>query len=165
LTGDAARLVRVIAFDKTPEANWFVPWHQDRAIALAGRHDLAGFGPWTIKDGLVHAEPPVALLDAMVTLRIHLDDCTEDDGPLEVARGSHRLGRLDQTRIADAVESGEMTLCLANRGDIVAMRPLTLHRSQRARRPSRRRVLHLEYCAVSLPAPLMWAIDRVAGVA
>ena len=28
-----ARAVRVLAFDKTPESNWNLGWHQDRVIA------------------------------------------------------------------------------------------------------------------------------------
>jgi ectoine hydroxylase-related dioxygenase (phytanoyl-CoA dioxygenase family) len=165
LAGAPARLVRAIAFDKSPAANWFVPWHQDRSVALGARADVAGFEHWTIKDGLVHAEPPVAVLEAMVTLRVHLDDCTEDDGPLEVARGSHRQGRLEREAMGQVASAGETSLCLAARGDILAMRPLTVHRSQRAKRPTSRRVLHLEYTAQTLPPPLTWAMDEVMGAA
>jgi Phytanoyl-CoA dioxygenase (PhyH) len=161
LQGAPGRLVRIVAFDKTPEANWFVPWHQDRSIAVAAPTDIAGFVHWTIKDGAVHVEPPVALLEHMVTLRLHVDDCTESDGPLEVILGSHLGGRLEKAEIAAACAARTPMLCLAVRGDILAMRPLTVHRSQRAQRPSRRRVLHLEYCFADLPPPLIWAMDEV----
>lgn len=159
LAGTPARLVRVVAFDKTPGANWFVPWHQDRTVALACRADAPGFERWTVKDGLVHAEPPVALLERMLTLRIHLDDCDENSGPLEVVTSSHLGGRLDRAAVESMVASRQSRLCLAARGDILAMRPLLLHRSQRARTPTRRRVLHLEYATASLPPGLRWAID------
>lgn len=157
----APRLVRLIAFDKSPAANWFVPWHQDRTIAVERRAAVAGYGRWTLKDGAVHVEPPVDVLRQMVTLRIHLDDCDEDNGPLECLIGSHRHGRLDRAGINEAVATCEARVCLAVRGDILAMRPLTVHRSQRARLPARRRVLHLEYAGCALPAPLRWALGSV----
>jgi hypothetical protein len=161
--GGAMRLVRIVAFDKTAEANWFVPWHQDRSVALAERRETEGFGAWTSKSGVVHAEPPVSLLEQMVTLRVHLDTCGEDDGPLEVAPGTHRHGRLGRDGIEALVAGVPVRLCLAERGDILVMSPLLLHRSQRARRPTRRRVLHLEYCSGRLAAGLSWALDPVAG--
>jgi hypothetical protein len=92
--GRAARPVRVLFFDKTTSVNWAVPWHQDRTVAVKQRVDMAGFGPWSIKDGVTHVEPPVAILEHMLTLRVFVDDCGEDNGPLEVVKGSHRFGRL-----------------------------------------------------------------------
>lgn len=44
--GDGVRPVRAILFDKSGSANWALGWHQDRTIAVAGRRDVAGFGPW-----------------------------------------------------------------------------------------------------------------------
>lgn len=161
--GGAMQLVRIVAFDKTAEANWFVPWHQDRSVALAERRETDGFGAWTSTAGVVHAEPPVSLLEQMVTLRVHLDACGEDDGPLEVAPGTHRHGRLPRGEIEALVADAPVRLCLAERGDILVMSPLLLHRSQRARQPTRRRVLHLEYCSGRLAAGLSWALDPVAG--
>jgi ectoine hydroxylase-related dioxygenase (phytanoyl-CoA dioxygenase family) len=124
-----ARLSRLQAFDKSPTANWFVPWHQDRA-----------------EDG---REREIAHLERTVALRIHLDDCEENNGPLEVVPRSHLLGRLDAAAIAKLVAEAPSQLCLAVRGDIVALRPLLLHRSQRAQRPSARRVVHIEFSAVA----------------
>ncbi|MGH6816840.1 MAG: phytanoyl-CoA dioxygenase family protein [Hyphomicrobiaceae bacterium] len=163
LQGEPARLVRVVAFDKTPEANWFVPWHQDRTIAVTERRTVPGYDRWTRKDGCCHVEPPVILLERMVTLRIHFDRCTLDDGPLEVVCGSHLGGRLDKPRIARLVAADAGTMCLAERGDIVAMRPLIVHRSQRAKKPTRRRVLHLEYAAAVLPDGMTWALAGQAA--
>jgi Phytanoyl-CoA dioxygenase (PhyH) len=120
-----ARLTRLQAFDKSPTANWFVPWHQDRA-----------------EDG---QEREVAVLDRTLALRIHLDDCDEANGPLEVVPGSHVHGRLDAASIASVVENAATLVCLAARGDIVVMRPLIVHRSQRAHRPAARRVVHIEF--------------------
>ena len=97
----------------------------------------------------------------MVTLRIHLDDCGEDNGPLEALLGSHTQGRLDRAAIASLVESSQAMLCLCARGDILAMRPLTVHRSQKARVPRRRRVLQLEYATTTLASGLSWALPTL----
>jgi len=101
LTGSIPLPVRSIFFDKTPEANWLVPWHQDLSIAVKERIDSTGYGPWSIKEGVPHVQPPVEVLRAMVTLRLHLDDCDESNGALKVISGSHRLGRLSSARIAE----------------------------------------------------------------
>jgi hypothetical protein len=42
------------------------------------------------------------------------------------------------------------------RGGVLLMRPLLLHASQKATRPARRRVIHLEYAACDLPSGLDW---------
>lgn len=155
----AMRLVRIIAFDKRPEANWFVPWHQDRTIAVRNKHEAPGFTKWTVKDGAVHVEPPIEILQQMVTLRLHLDSCDDDSGPLEVFPGSHRDGAHSKVEIETLAAIKLATLCLADRGDALVMRPLLVHRSKRARRINQRRVLHLEYCADPLPHGLHWSLD------
>jgi hypothetical protein len=50
--------VRAIYFDKSSEANWLVPWHQDLTLAVRTRVDVPGFGPWSTKDGVTHVQPP-----------------------------------------------------------------------------------------------------------
>ena len=52
LTSPTARPVRAVMFDKTPNANWAVAWHQDRTLPVAARVDVEGFGPWSTKDGV-----------------------------------------------------------------------------------------------------------------
>lgn len=135
------RLVRAIAFDKRGAANWFVPWHQDVVR-----------DNWWVECTEARgckSRSPDSLLADMVSLRVHLDNCDSDNGPLEVVPGSHRLGVLDRTGISRLVEHADTMVCLADRGDILAMSPLVVHRSQRARCPGRRRVLHLEFTAAS----------------
>ncbi|MEM7014698.1 MAG: hypothetical protein AAF585_24820, partial [Verrucomicrobiota bacterium] len=63
--GDDLRPVRGILFDKIEGANWSVPWHQDRCVAVREKQDAHGFSNWTIKDGVPHAEAPVSLLEEM----------------------------------------------------------------------------------------------------
>lgn len=41
ILGSSAQLVRAIFFDKTPDKNWLVTWHQDKTIAVNEKVDLA----------------------------------------------------------------------------------------------------------------------------
>ena len=150
--------VRSIFFDKTPEANWLVPWHQDLSIAVKGRLDLPGYGPWSVKDGSPHVQPPIDILEAMVTVRVHLDDCDESNGPLRIIPGSHRLGRLTAADIAGIRASREEVTCSVRAGDVLLMRPLLLHASSEACAPANRRVIHVEYSTCPLPEGLEWGV-------
>src|SRR5206468_2588674 len=38
---------RATLFDKSPRSNWLVAWHQDTALPLRERRDIAGWGPWS----------------------------------------------------------------------------------------------------------------------
>ena len=78
--------VRAIYFDKSPESNWLVPWHQDLTIAVKEEAEARGFGPWSVKDGVPHVQPPDALLGSMLTVRLHLDDADETNGALRYFR-------------------------------------------------------------------------------
>jgi hypothetical protein len=150
--------VRLLYFDKTPEANWAVPWHQDRTIAVSGRIAVDGYGPWTRKHGIDHVEPPLAILAGMLTLRLFLDDCHDADGPLEVARGSHRHGRIAAGAVAAIVARSTIFVGTGQAGDVLVMKALALHRSARAIRPTHRRVLHVDFSAAELPASLDWKL-------
>ncbi len=163
VVGKDARPVRGIFFDKLPGANWKVAWHQDRAIAVARKIDVQGFGPWSVKEGVAHVQPPVELLERMVTVRVHLDDCGEECGPLKVLRGSHRRGIIAPTDVERVVSEGQEATCEVRSGGAVVMRPLLLHRSGRAVTPGNRRVVHIEFAAGELPGGLEWAekLDRV----
>jgi hypothetical protein len=153
---DGAFPTRLILFDKSPKANWGVPWHQDLAIQVRRRVEVAGFTGWSTKQGIPHVLPPVAVLEEMVTLRIALDACGPDDGPLRVLPGTHRCGRLDAATIVRLGRSVEPVDCTARAGDAVLMRPLLLHASSPARVPTRRRVLHVEWALRPLPGGLEW---------
>jgi hypothetical protein len=158
LMGARAHAVRILYFDKTPDMNWAVPWHQDRTIAVVSRVETAGFGPWSVKAGVHHVEPPEDILSSIISLRLHLDDCGPDNGPLVALRGSFRLGRVPAGEIKAHVERGSTRLCCARAGDLVAMRGLTLHASERATRPGHRRVLHVDFSCAELPVGLQWAL-------
>jgi ectoine hydroxylase-related dioxygenase (phytanoyl-CoA dioxygenase family) len=155
--GGAPFPVRSIFFDKTPGASWLVPWHQDLSIAVQKRRDVEGYGPWSVKDGVPHVQPPVAILEQMITLRLHLDDCDESNGALQVTGGSHQRGRLTAAAITAERSRVEPVTCSAQAGDVLFMRPLLLHASSPAKVPSHRRVVHLEYATGPLADDLEWA--------
>jgi ectoine hydroxylase-related dioxygenase (phytanoyl-CoA dioxygenase family) len=134
-------------FDKSPEANWLVAWHQDTALPLLGRRDVAGWGPWSEKGGVTYAIAPAHALASVVALRLHLDDSTEENGPLRVLPGTHELGVLNEEQIRDAARRIKPVTCTAERGGVLVMRPLLLHASSKVIAPSPRRVLHFEYSA------------------
>ena len=153
--------VRGIFFNKIPRANWKVTWHQDCVIAVREQLDIENWGPWSSKAGVVHVRPDHAVLEKMLAIRIHLDDCGEDNGPLRVIPGSHRYGILSDAEIQDRSKESAVA-CAVLRGDAILMRPLLLHSSPPATKPSNRRVVHLEFAAHELPSGARWQ-DRVGG--
>lgn len=154
--GPAARPVRLIHFDKSAAINWALGWHQDRTIVVRNREEVPGFGPWTMKSGLLHVAPPIGLLERMMTIRIHLDPVPATNAPLLIAPGSHLLGRVPETEIEGAVTRHGVVACLAQAGDIWAYSTPILHASDAAAEPRRRRVLQVDYAAEDLPGGLEW---------
>ena len=148
--------VRAIYFDKSPESNWLVPWHQDFSLALRASAEVPGFGPWSTKDGIPHVQPPIELLEQMLTVRLHLDAADESNGALRVLPGSHQLGRVSAERIQQLRAERLEFLCTVSAGDALLMRPLLLHASSRSTSAKHRRVLHIEYAAFTLPGGLNW---------
>ena len=150
------RPVRAIYFDKSQDSNWLVPWHQDLTLALEEKVETEGYGPWSVKDGVPHVQPPIPVLEGMLTLRLHLDDADAGNGALKVLPCSHRFGRLDAAQIEAYRAETPEHLCQAKAGDALLMRPLILHASGKSVSPRRRRILHLEYCGVDLLPELRW---------
>jgi len=153
---DSPRPVRAIYFDKSPGTNWLVAWHQDLTIAVADQTDAPGFGPWSTKEGLIHVQPPVELLQNMITLRLHLDDTDESNGALRLIPGSHTQGRLAAPDIERLRSTLSEETCRASQGDALLMRPLILHASGRSTSDRHRRILHIEYAGCDLPHGLQW---------
>jgi ectoine hydroxylase-related dioxygenase (phytanoyl-CoA dioxygenase family) len=154
--GRSARVVRGLLFDKAPGANWKVAWHQDLSIAVRRRADVPGYGPWSVKAGVTHVQPPVQLLSNMLTVRLSLDDCGPDNGPLQVLPGSHAAGVLSPAQVAEWRRRVPPVACQVPPGGALLMRPLLLHASSEATSPRRRRVVHLEYAAGDLAGGLDW---------
>ena len=56
--GESAFPFRATLFRKSRQQNWLVVWHQGTALPLSQRLEVAGWGPWSIKAGVVCAHAP-----------------------------------------------------------------------------------------------------------
>ena len=148
--------VRVVAFNKSEDANWGVPWHQDRVIAVAEKHEVAGYKNWTKKSGTWHCEPPQSVLDEMLFVRVHLDGTDQSNGAMEIAVGSHSDGFVPSATAEETANSYPVETCIAKRGDVLILKMLTLHSSKPAQVQSGRRVLRVDFSPSQLPQPLSW---------
>ena len=155
--GPEPKLVRSILFNKSSAANWQVAWHQDLAIAVKYQRDIEGYSSWSVKEGILHVQPPVQVLEQMLTVRLHLDAADGTNGALWVSPGSHRSGRLLASEAASTAEQNGKHLCTVQAGDALLFRPLILHASRKATSAKPRRIVHLEFAAASLLMPLTWA--------
>jgi Phytanoyl-CoA dioxygenase (PhyH) len=152
--GDRFGLVRALFFDKPPDRTWNLPWHKDTSVAVKDNSiDSASFSRPTTKAGVPHFIACDDVLRQMLTLRIHLDEVTDENGPLRVIPGSH----VSSASAGVGVE-GAVTIH-ASIGDVLAMRPLISHASGPSVQGTRRhrRILHLEFAAQEkLPDGVMW---------
>ncbi len=157
ILGKEPQVVRVIFFDKTPDKNWFVTWHQDKTVTLSIRKEIEGWGPWTLKDKTHHVQPSLDVLNQMLTFRVHLDPSGTENGCLKVIPCSHEKGFLKQNEIDEIVNNTEPVFCEVNSGDAVIMRPHILHSSSKSILPEHRRVVHVEFSGYELPNGINWA--------
>ena len=152
-------VVRAILFDKPSMTNWSLDWHQDRTINVAEKIECVGFGPWTVKQGLLHVQPPQSVIEEMITLRVHLDEVPASNAPLRVIPGSHRIGRMAESGIALLAARSCERLCLASSGDVWAYRSAIVHASSVVDGDHQgRRVLQFDYACRALEPPLRWAM-------
>jgi hypothetical protein len=160
ILGNDFGLVRVLYFDKPPEQSWSLPWHKDMTVAVRdNRLPSTHFTKPTRKAGVPHVEAPRELLEAMLTVRLHLDDVTEENGPVQVVPGSHLTGK-------ELGAVGEVRSILVCRGDVLLMRPLLAHSSlpSAAGTTRHRRILHFEFAGqAELPDGYSWH-DFIPGL-
>jgi ectoine hydroxylase-related dioxygenase (phytanoyl-CoA dioxygenase family) len=100
----------------------------------------------------------------MLAVRLHLDRCDRSNGALRVLPGTHLLGKLSGTQVEQEKDAGDEVFVEAEKGDVLLMRPLLLHASSPAENPDHRRVLHIEYTGIELPAPLDWRLGWAVNV-
>ena len=136
---------RATLFEKAGYANWLVVWHQDTALPLMAANDDPSWGPWSMKESITYAHAPTWALSRVIALRVHLDASTSDNGPLRVVPDSHLAGVLTDEEVAQYARTSNYIECPVPLGGVLAMRPLLIHSSSKARTAAPRRVLHLEY--------------------
>lgn len=143
-------------FRKTPECNWKVPYHQDLSVPVAERVDHPALSGWSTKEDGHYVQPPAALLERLLAVRLHLDPCHAGDGALRVLPGTHVAGRIDVEAIPALRRDRHEAHCFADAGDLILMRPLLLHASSKAESPSGRRVLHVLFAPPEPGFGLRW---------
>ncbi|MBZ2187382.1 MAG: phytanoyl-CoA dioxygenase family protein [Bryobacter sp.] len=153
ILGSDCFAVRAIFFNKIGKVNWHVPWHQDISIPIRRRLDIPGFSAFSVKEGVLHANAPAAVLEQMVILRLHLDPATADNGAIQLIPASHTHGRLHDPPAGHCPPVQPQTAA----GDILRLRPLLFHASAHSQSDHPRRVVHIEYAAQPLPGGLEWA--------
>ena len=147
-------IVKGLYFDKPPLSNWFVAYHQDLSVSVSNKNDSSAYKGWTIKDNQFGVQPPLTILENIYTIRIHLDDCTAQNGALHVVPGSHKKGVYKSETIGWLKEE---VVCEVPKGGVMLMRPLLLHASHKSTAAANRRVLHIEFCNTELPDSIYWA--------
>ncbi|MCY2977190.1 MAG: phytanoyl-CoA dioxygenase family protein [Planctomycetota bacterium] len=146
--------MRALFFDKPPDRTWSLPWHKDTSIAVKEHQAMSqSLTRPTVKAGVPHVIASDAILRQILTLRIHLDEVTDENGPLRVIPGSHVASDSDGIGVDRAVTIH------AEIGDVLAMRPLISHASGSSAPNTQlhRRILHLEFAASeTLPDGYQW---------
>ena len=150
-----AGVVQCTYFEKSAAKNWLVPIHQDLSIPVAGRVDHAALSGWSEKEGAIFVQAPDNVLEQMLAVRVHVDHCSPEDGPLRIVPGSHERGRIQPAQAAIAARTAGVVVP-AKRGDALLMRPLVLHASSKSSGSSLRRVLHFVFGPELLPYGLAW---------
>ena len=153
--GESYHVVKSIYFDKPPSANWVVNWHQDLTISIKDKVATNGFEKWLPKEGYFSVQPPIHYLENIITLRIHLDDCTKQNGALRIIPKSHHEILLSKNLSTTFFENE--VVCEVPKGGVLIMKPLVWHSSKRTQNNENRRVIHIELSNMALPKPLMWA--------
>jgi ectoine hydroxylase-related dioxygenase (phytanoyl-CoA dioxygenase family) len=134
--------VQCTFFDKSEEKNWLVALHQDLAIPVKERVEDVALGVWSVREGQHFVQAPAELLEQLLAVRVHVDDCGLENGPLKVVPGSHRHGRLDEVTARSLRDAAGEIACAISSGGALLLRPLLLHASSKAKSPRHRRVLH-----------------------
>ncbi|MBS1598179.1 MAG: phytanoyl-CoA dioxygenase family protein [Bacteroidetes bacterium] len=153
--GDKYFVVKSIYFDKPQTSNWYVSYHQDLTISVDKTLQVSGFEFWTTKQNQFAVQPPLDILENIVTIRIHLDNTDENNGALRVIPKSHSKGIYRPETIDWTVEK-EIS-CNVSKGGVMLMKPLLLHSSSRTTNGRQRRVIHIELSNKELPTELSWS--------
>jgi ectoine hydroxylase-related dioxygenase (phytanoyl-CoA dioxygenase family) len=148
--------IKAFVLDKTTGANWEIPWHQDLKIAVNKQDTTEGYSNWSLEAGIWHVQPPISILESLLTLRIHLDDCSANNGAMHFIPATHNLGILDKEDISNLVAGRKAVVNAVPKGGITLFRPLLLHYAPPSQSQSGRRVLQIEYSAADPGHKVDW---------
>lgn len=155
ISPECDKSIKSIYFDKPPSNNWIVNWHQDLTINLKDKKDIPYYKNWRVNSERTVVQPNIGILESIFTVRIHLDDCTKENGALRVIEKSHEKGVIPITEWIRSKEGVEK-ICEVKKGGILIMKPLILHSSKRTDNQKKRRVIHIEFIDKELPNGLEW---------
>jgi ectoine hydroxylase-related dioxygenase (phytanoyl-CoA dioxygenase family) len=130
--------------------------HQDLSIPVRDRVESPECSGWSEKEGQLYVQPPVSVLERLVAVRVHIDDCPAESGALRVVPHSHLEGRIDPSQFEALRRHNSETVIPVAQGGVLVMQPLLLHASSKATSPTPRRVLHFVFGPPSLPLGLEW---------
>jgi ectoine hydroxylase-related dioxygenase (phytanoyl-CoA dioxygenase family) len=135
-------------FERWVGTRRLVVWHQDTALPLCERREVPGWGPWSVKEGVICAHAPAFALEQILAVRIDLDDSNEENGSLRLLPGTHTVGVLTDNAIHELALRIPTVDCHVAAGGVLFMRPLIVHSSSKTKSENaRRRVLHIEYAS------------------
>ncbi len=144
---------RAVGFVKSKRANWSLPWHQDRVIAMAQKSDNPAYKNWSRKSGLWHCEPCTDILEQTAFAYIAFDPLNASSGGLQIAERSHLLGQIPQADIPRCVESSNIVLPTLERGDVLIVSALALHRSASTSKDTPRRTFRIDFAKTGVTFP------------
>lgn len=147
---------QALILDKTKAMNWGLDWHQDLNITVKQSMKAPGYTGWSDEGGVLQVIPPLPVLQHMITVRLHLDDCDGHNGAMWVIPGSHRDGIFAKNDIPEIVNTGMITECPVRKGGVMLMSPLLLHKSPYSLSDKNRRLLQVEYRSCGLSGGVDW---------
>lgn len=147
---DTCKAIQCTYFHKSLEKNWLVPLHQDLSLPVKELFTQEGFTGWSKKQGALFVQPPSTIANQIIAVRLHIDDCLSEHGPLKVVPTSHQMGRIPEKQWLSVRDQKGEVECSVNAGGVVMMSPLILHSSSKATHPNGRRVLHFLFVPETL---------------
>lgn len=150
--------VQCTYFEKSATRNWLVAVHQDLSIPVATQLEHPALRGWSHKDGSHFVQAPREVLEQLLAVRVHLDDC----GP----RMAHCASCPQPIRKASSTPNAPLNYVMLwvkpSAPWSVAMRlPCARCCSThppKGRGNSRRRVLHFVFGPPALPFGLRWQV-------
>nr|WP_279039473.1 phytanoyl-CoA dioxygenase family protein [Snodgrassella alvi] len=91
--------IQCTLFKKSADKNWLVPLHQDLSIAVRHQFSDTQFTGWSHKQNMLFVQPPAQYMQQLVAVRLHIDDCQHEHGPLKVVAGTHQYGRINESTL------------------------------------------------------------------
>lgn len=137
-------------FNKSSAVNWQVPFHQDRSIPVICIDANLNRSEISMKEGRPYIQGDEQLLNSLIACRIHLDPSTDENGPLRVIPGSHKLGILDDDQISTARHRTQEATVTAPQGSALLLSPLLVHASAKSTSDRPRRVLHFLFVPAAI---------------